>query len=320
MNKKIIYGLLSFLFLLGVSCKEDSNEIVETAPYDHESQIPIDEAKLYTYFEQHYMKETVDDMTGDFKFEILAVENEELPEGEILLSEDPKLDSIVGIKANSTVADYKMYYYITAEGADTSGFGSPSPIDSVYVKYTGMLLDGTVFDSKIDYPIWLQLSRTVQGWSRSLPKFKRGTFDTASDKDHIFDEQGKGFLFFPSGLGYLNFSQANVPPNAPLVFEIELDDVHLIDTDLDAVPTKYEMTIDAAGGYTFYDTDGDGFDDYSDVDDDNDQKLTKDEVAAEYPTFDARGNIEFEYDTTGMKIVSKGTTDGVPNYKLKDKK
>jgi hypothetical protein len=314
MNKKIIYSLLSFLLLLGVSCDDDTTSpITVVDDYDHESQIAIDQAKLDTYFEEHYVNETV---SGEF--ELLTVGSEGIPDGETLLSEDPKLLSIEGIEANGTVTDYTMYYYMTAEGADTSGFGSPCPIDSVFVKYTGMTLDGAVFDSRPVYPVWLQLSVVVQGWSRGLTKFQRGTFKSLPDDDFEFENEGKGFLFFPSGLGYRNFSQGSIPANSPLIFEIELDDVNLIDTDLDTVPTKFEITIDTAGNLTFYDTDGDGFDDYTDKDDDNDQKLTKEEVASEYTTFDARGDIEFTYDATGDTIVAKGTTDGLPNYKTSE--
>jgi hypothetical protein len=32
-----------------------------------------------------------------------------------------------------------------------------------------------------------------------------------------------------------------------------LDDVHLIDTDLDRVPTKFEITFDEGGNYDFND-------------------------------------------------------------------
>lgn len=304
MNKNLIYSFFFLLLVIGASCSGDSTT-TSLEDFDHESQIAIDQALLYTYFEEHYI-------TADG--ELMTIGDDGIPDGETALSDDPKLDSILGIEANSTVADYKMYYYIDKEGSDASVYGSPSPIDSVYVTYTGMLLDGTVFDSKTDYPIWLQLTSTVQGWSYGLPKFKQGTFET-DNEDFVFDNQGEGFIFFPSGLGYAQYATTDIPASSPLVFEIELNHVNLIDTDLDNVPTKFEITIDAAGNYEFYDTDGDGYYDYNDKDDDNDQVLTKDEVALEFPTFDERGNIVFNYNVEETKIVAKETTDGVPNYK-----
>lgn len=316
MNREIVLVFFTFLLVLFVSCDDDSSPEEGGDDFDHEAQIPIDQALLLTYFEEHY----VDSNSG----ELVALGDEELPVGETLLSDDPKLDSIVGIEQNSTIADYTLYYYITQEGTDSSGFGSPSPVDSVYVKYKGMLLDGTVFDSipynDIEPPSWIQLTNTIAGWSYGFQKFKRGDFSTSGDNDHEFSMQGEGYIFFPSGIGYKNFAQSSIPANSPLVFQLQLNDVNLIDTDLDDVPTKYEMTIDEAGNYSFYDTDGDGFNDYNDKDDDNDTKLTIDEVALEYPTFDSeRGFREFTYDPTGKTIVAKGTTDGVPNYKDREK-
>ena len=313
MNKIIGYVLLSFWVLLGVSCDDDSNSgIEEPDPYDHESQIPIDQALLYTYFEEHYIS-SVDG-------ELIAIGDDDLPDGETRLSDDVRLDSIVGIEANETITDYKMYYYILDEGVDESVYGNPCPIDSVFVKYKGMLLDGSVFDGKTDHPIWLQLSATVQGWSHGFTKFKRGTFETEDDDDFVFDGQGTGYLFFPSGLGYKNIARTGIPENSPLVFQVELNDVNLVDSDVDSVPSKYELIFDAAGNIETYDTDGDGFEDYRDVDDDNDQVLTKVEVADEYPTFDPRGNVEFEFGADG-NIAAKGSVTpenpngDTPNYK-----
>lgn len=323
-DKNIVCTLFAILLVSLVSCDDDSDDTNSGDDFDHEAQIAIDQNLLDTYFQEHYIH-SVDG-------ELIALGDDELPDGETLLSEDPKLLSIEGIEANETVTNYTMYYYITEQGVDESAFGTPSPVDSVFVKYTGLLLDGTQFDSKTDYPIWFQLAGVIPGWSHGFQKFKRGTFASLPDDDFEFFNQGKGYLFIPSGLGYRNFAQGNIPANSPLAFQVELNDVNLIDTDLDDVPTKFELTIDDAGNYEFYDTDGDGFDDYNDKDDDNDGILTKEEVAAEYKEegcsedsddenycYDERGNIKFDYDPTGKTIVAKGTTDGIPNYKNKDK-
>ncbi|WP_152287971.1 FKBP-type peptidyl-prolyl cis-trans isomerase [Flavicella marina] len=309
MNQKNIIYLLVTLLIFSISCKKESNEIV-TDPFDHEAQLIIDRDSLYSYLSTHYFN------TNDSL--IWSIDNDEVgslpPESRISLKDDPKLDSIDGISFTEIVADYTMYYYVFEEGVDTGnvGYSSPSPVDSVYVKYSGMLLDSTVFDSREDYPIWFLLSNTVVGWRRGMTKLKRGTFETAPDDDHIFHNSGKGYLIFPSGLGYANVEQSGIPPNSPLIFRIELNDVKLTDFDLDLVPTKFELSFDDGLNITADDFDGDGVEDYRDVDDDNDFSSTRDEVLDEFTTRDARGNIDFPYDEDGR---IEGVNGGTPNYK-----
>lgn len=312
MNQKNIIYLLVTLLIFSISCKKESNEIV-TDPFDHEAQLIIDRDSLYSYLSTHYFN------TNDSL--IWSIDNDEVgslpPESRIPLNADPKLDSIEGISYSDVVSDYKMYYYVFEEGIDNGnvGYSSPSSVDSVFVKYTGMLLDSTVFDSREDHPIWFYLPNLVEGWKRGMTKLKRGTFETAADEDFIFHDSGKGYLIFPSGLGYANGVQANVPANSPLIFRIELNDVKLIDTDLDLVPTKFEISFDDGLNITTDDFDGDGVEDYRDVDDDNDFSSTRDEVLDEFTGRDARGNIDFPYDEDGR---IEGVNGGLPNYKNSD--
>ena len=320
MNKNIFFSLLILLVLFCVSCKKDS-ALVVADPFDHEAQIPIDKELLDEYLSSHYYN------TNDGLIWTIGSNGGDGIEEPLI--DDKNLNSIEGIEYNGTVATYTMYYYTENEGSGSGkeGYSRPSPVDSVFVRYSGMLLDSTVFDAKEDYPIWFQLSNTIQGWGRGVSKFKRGSFkenDSIAD-DYEFVNPGKGYLFIPSGLGYQNLGSGIIPPNAPLVFRIELDDVKLIDTDLDLVPTKFEMLIDKAGNITTYDTDGDSRDDFEDVDDDNDFTLTKDEVIDQYgspyscsddpsdPNYCENSRVEVEF------IFDKdGDVDGVitnPNYK-----
>ena len=101
-----------------------------------------------------------------------------------------------------------------------------------------------------------------------------------SEEDFVFKNVGKGYLFFPSGLGYRNASSGLIPANAPLIFQLELHLVKMIDTDSDSLSDKEEVVIDASGNVTFIDTDSDGYSDHLDKDDDDDGKLTIDEVAS----------------------------------------
>lgn len=322
MNKNILLSLLIIATIIVVSCKKEDEVVIP--PFDHEAQISIDQDSIDNYLDNHYFN------TDDNR--IWAIGS---PGGALVqlpLNEDSNLKTIEGIEANGTVGTYKMYYYEIAEGIDNGneGFSSPSPVDSVFVKYTGMLLDSTVFDSREDYPVWFMLPNTIQGWAKGLPKFKRGTFEADDDVGFIFHDSGKGYLIMPSGLGYQNGGTGLIPANSPLIFRIELNDVKLIDTDLDMVPTKFEINYDLAGNITTYSTDGDTRDDFQDVDDDNDFTLTKDEVLDEYvyilnnegkldTIYDARGNIDFPYgvddETEQMIIVRRDGADGNPDYK-----
>lgn len=309
--------------VIGFSCDNDS-DTVEVEPFDYEGQIPIDESSIDEYLESHYYN------TNDSIIYTIGNEggNSLSLDDQLPLNEDPKLESIEGIEIviNDSVLSYKMYYYEIAAGIDDGniGYSSPSPLDFVFVKYTGMLLDSTVFDSQEDYPVWFSLDGgVIEGWQRGMTKFKRGTFkeSTAIVGDLEFVNPGKGYLIFSSGLGYHNGTVGGLTDtsNSPLIFRIELDDVKLSDIDSDLVPDKFEVTFDSEWNEIFEYTDGDDYDgdgvnDTNDVDDDNDYTLTTDEVSDEY-SIDARGNINFTYDIDGNII---GKTGGVPNYKNED--
>lgn len=309
MKKYILLCIYTLSGLIITSCDDDTTSSNPIDDFDHESQIAIDQAALDAYFETHYFNDTDKGIWT-------------IPEGgdQTPLSLDENLMTIEGIEANGTVTDYTMYYYKYAEGSDVIAKGNPSPIDSVFVTYTGMLLDSTVFDFRPTYPVWLTLTSTVQGWAHGIPKFKGGELVTIGDGDFTYNDVGEGYLFFPSGLGYKNIAQGGIPANSPLVFRIGLSDIHLVDHDLDLVPSRYELTFDAAGNFTKYDTDGDGFDDYQDADDDGDKTITSEEVESE---FLVDGEIVFDFNEAG-EIVAKGSVspenpDGdLPAYKNPD--
>ncbi len=91
--------------------------------------------------------------------------------------------------------------------------GSPPPGAAVQVRYTGMFLDGTVFDSTEQRgggPAFLQSDRVIPGWKEALAAMKKGE---------------KRLLFLPPDLAYGRRGYPGViPPDSFLVFEIELVD------------------------------------------------------------------------------------------------
>ncbi|HKI31451.1 MAG TPA: FKBP-type peptidyl-prolyl cis-trans isomerase [Gemmataceae bacterium] len=86
--------------------------------------------------------------------------------------------------------------------------------DTVVVHYTGWLTDGTKFDSSRDRkkPIDFKLRRgdVIDGWVEGVAGMKVG---------------GKRILLIPPDLGYKARGQGSIPPNATLVFAVELVDV-----------------------------------------------------------------------------------------------
>ena len=85
--------------------------------------------------------------------------------------------------------------------------------DTVHVQYTGTLTSGKKFDSSYDhggdpFKVTLGKGEVIKGWDEGLGGMRVG---------------GKRRLRIPSELGYgAAGSPPDIPPNAALVFEIEL--------------------------------------------------------------------------------------------------
>jgi FKBP-type peptidyl-prolyl cis-trans isomerase len=80
----------------------------------------------------------------------------------------------------------------------------------VKVHYTGWNLDGKIFDSSVQRgePIEFGLNQVIKGWTNGVPGMKPG---------------GVRRLYIPSALAYGERGAGRaIPPNADLVFEIEL--------------------------------------------------------------------------------------------------
>jgi FKBP-type peptidyl-prolyl cis-trans isomerase len=112
-----------------------------------------------------------------------------------------------------TLPDGLQYQVITA------GTGATPTADStVTVNYKGTFLDGKEFDSsdRTGHPLQIQADRVIHGWTEALTKMKVGA---------------KWKLFIPSDLAYGERGNRGIPPNATLIFEVEL-----LDTKAPAAP------------------------------------------------------------------------------------
>jgi FKBP-type peptidyl-prolyl cis-trans isomerase len=95
----------------------------------------------------------------------------------------------------------------------TSGTGAaPNPGDTVTLHYTGWLTDGSKFDSSVDraepFAFVLGEGQVIQGWDEGVAKMRVG------DKVRLTipPEKAYGAGGYPGA----------IPPNATLIFEVEL--------------------------------------------------------------------------------------------------
>src|SRR5262249_59690092 len=114
--------------------------------------------------------------------------------------------SVLGAKAMTTESGLRYEDIVVGTGP------SPQPGQDVTVHYTGTLEDGTKFDSSQDHggPLTIKIGvgRVIKGWDEGIMTMKVG---------------GKRKLVIPPQLGYgARGAGGVIPPNATLVFEVEL--------------------------------------------------------------------------------------------------
>ena len=86
----------------------------------------------------------------------------------------------------------------------------PKASEKVKVHYTGMLINGTVFDSSVERgkPSTFGVTQVIKGWQEALQLMPVGS---------------KWKVFIPQELGYgARGAGENIPPYSALIFEMEL--------------------------------------------------------------------------------------------------
>ncbi|TAK54517.1 MAG: FKBP-type peptidyl-prolyl cis-trans isomerase, partial [Bacteroidetes bacterium] len=120
-------------------------------------------------------------------------------EGETFLEENKKKEGVVTLPSG-------LQYKVMKSGSGPK----PTATQTVTVHYKGTLIDGTEFSSSYTNgePITMPLSQFIPGWSEGLQLMSVGS---------------KYTLYIPAGLGYGERGAGGaVPPNATLIFEVEL--------------------------------------------------------------------------------------------------
>ncbi|MCY0970580.1 FKBP-type peptidyl-prolyl cis-trans isomerase [Chryseobacterium wangxinyae] len=104
-----------------------------------------------------------------------------------------------------------LQYEILQEG---NGAAKPKASDVVQVKYTGKLLDGTVFDSTDKnggQPMDINLGAVIKGWTEGIQLMSKGA---------------KYRFYIPSDLAYGdNGAGAAIPAGSTIIFDVELVDI-----------------------------------------------------------------------------------------------
>lgn len=131
-----------------------------------------------------------------------AEAGENLTKGEAFLKENAAKEGVKTLESG-------LQYRVIEEGDGPS----PAASDQVKVHYRGTLIDGTQFDSSYDRnePAVFGVTQVINGWTEALQLMKKGA---------------KWQLFIPPNLAYGPSGRPGIPPNAVLLFDVELLEIN----------------------------------------------------------------------------------------------
>lgn len=127
----------------------------------------------------------------------------------------PKVAKTAEPAPSASVEEAPRVTELTKEDLVTGKGAAAKTGDTVKVHYTGTLLSGKKFDSSLDrnepFQFKLGAGEVIKGWDEGVVGMQVG---------------GKRKLTIPSDLAYgKRGSPPKIPPNAPLVFEVELVEI-----------------------------------------------------------------------------------------------
>jgi FKBP-type peptidyl-prolyl cis-trans isomerase FklB len=136
--------------------------------------------------------------TNKTENEAKAKMDENKASGEAFLAENAKKEGI-------TVTASGLQYEVINSGSGST----PTLSDTVETHYTGRFMDGSEFDSSVTrgQPLTFPVTGVIAGWTEAL---------------QLMQEGDKWKLYIPSDLAYGERGVGPIPPNATLIFEIEL--------------------------------------------------------------------------------------------------
>ena len=138
------------------------------------------------------------DMMAKQQAHVQKLAEDKKKEGEAFLAENGKKEGVTTLPSG-------LQYKVIQSGAGKT----PRPSDTVTAHYRGALTDGTEFDNSYrrGKPEEFPVNGVIPGWQEALQKMKVGD---------------KWQLFIPAHLAYGPSGSGPIPPNATLVFDIEL--------------------------------------------------------------------------------------------------
>ncbi|MFK7847467.1 MAG: FKBP-type peptidyl-prolyl cis-trans isomerase [Rhodothermales bacterium] len=119
---------------------------------------------------------------------------------------DPPFQVVADADYTETATGLKYFDLVTGTG-DVATVG-----DTLSVEYTGWLQNGFIFDTSVYLPrppfsVIIGTSPLIEGWTEGLQGMQEG---------------GQRQLVIPPSLGYGTRGQGAIPPNAVMIFEVEV--------------------------------------------------------------------------------------------------